>query len=438
MTYTVFINDTTNDNTDNATLWRVSGDTVQIVKDPSAGGPEQVRDLFDVDGQLYFVTGRSGIWTSDGTSAGTSEIIEADSATGPYFPFSFVGAGGTVFFGAFDDTHGSALWKTDGTAEGTVLVKDVDPQNDTFSPTIGNFTDVGGTLYFSALNEDTDRYGLWMSDGSADSTVQVKEFDANTAYDGSSVVVDGELYFETHDRNDFSLQVWKSDGTEAGTVQVTDAAAGGPSFVTSPIVVIGSTLYFSAEDPINGNTLWKSDGTPAGTEIVEAPADGGPTGPLFLVNAGGVLYFDASDAINGEALWRSDGTAGGTEIVQTADAGGFSGRSDDRRGGRQRLLRRERCHAWPRAVGVERHRRRHAPCRRHLGGKLRHDLRPGPCRRRHPVLHRRVLRIRRRAVAHGRHRGGDRPPRQLDALPNTDGRYGRYRRQREHKPGRAH
>ena len=37
----------------------------------------------------------------------------------------------------------------------------------------------------------------------------------------------------------------------------------------SDLTAVGNTLYFLADDGVNGEELWKSDGTPAGTEMVE-------------------------------------------------------------------------------------------------------------------------------------------------------------------------
>jgi ELWxxDGT repeat protein len=58
-----------------------------------------------------------------------------------------------------------------------------------------------------------------------------------------------------------------------------------------------STLYFGADDGVNGVSLWKSDGTEAGTILI-----GGP-GPNQLAGVDGTLFFTADDGVNGGQLW---------------------------------------------------------------------------------------------------------------------------------------
>jgi ELWxxDGT repeat protein len=83
---------------------------------------------------------------------------------------------------------------------------------------------------------------------------------------------------------------------------------------------VGATMFFIANDGMNGAELWKSDGTAAGAQLVRdinpGPADGLPgfnPGSLdtFLLAVNTTLFF-----IDGIRLWRSDGAAAGTVIVK--------------------------------------------------------------------------------------------------------------------------
>ena len=58
--------------------------------------------------------------------------------------------------------------------------------------------------------------------------------------------------------NDFDLV--KSDGTASGTVMVKDINSGSGSSDLSEFTVIGNTLYFSADDGINGCELYTNMG----------------------------------------------------------------------------------------------------------------------------------------------------------------------------------
>jgi ELWxxDGT repeat protein len=59
------------------------------------------------------------LWKTDGTSSGTSMILEinADTLLGS-MPEGFVYFNGNYFFTANDGHHGFELWKTDGTVKG--------------------------------------------------------------------------------------------------------------------------------------------------------------------------------------------------------------------------------------------------------------------------------------------------------------------------------
>jgi ELWxxDGT repeat protein len=78
------------------------------------------------------------------------------------------------------------------------------------------------------------------------------------------------------------------------------------------LVNVGGTLYFTADDGVNGRQLWKSNGTAAGTSLVTVLNPGGDPQLQGLTNVHGKLYFEATDASGQNEVWTSDGTASGT------------------------------------------------------------------------------------------------------------------------------
>jgi ELWxxDGT repeat protein len=73
------------------------------------------------------------------------------------------------------------------------------------------------------------------------------------------------------------VEPWVSDGTAAGTFLVKDVNPGEASGVPEGSLVAtvaGSTVFFIAEDGLDGPDVWITDGTEAGTRKVRDFGDG--------------------------------------------------------------------------------------------------------------------------------------------------------------------
>ena len=348
------------DRTGNAELWKSDGTAGGTVKLTNLNaGPASLDDaqLTNVDGVLYFashddVAGHR-LWKTNGTLGGTVVV-----ATLPGAPQELTNVAGTLFFSLADDIYGRKLWKSNGTAAGTGLVQDITygpassapleltpiaggfyfVASDSYSnatlwksDTSGssqyvmtfqnpNYYDatsvrdsllVNGTLYLLVSYGFSGHVELWKSDGTSGGTVPVKNFDSSLWYNfGEMTAHNGSVYFAADDGVQ-GIELWKSDGISAGTVQVKNIASVGssnPKNLTSH----GGSLYFTAFAPESGIELWKSDGTTAGTVLVKDLVPGGDGSYVDdMVSVGGVLYFSA-DSGNGVELWKSDGTSAGT------------------------------------------------------------------------------------------------------------------------------
>ncbi len=114
---------------------------------------------------------------------------------------------------------------------------------------------------------------------------------------------------------------------------VEDAVAGGGinagSGSSSPDILtnVNGTLYFLANDVVNGAELWRISSSGVAEIVEDAVAGGGMRAgssgsyPRNLTNVNGTLYFRANDGVNGDELWRIN-SSGVAQMVEDAVAGG--------------------------------------------------------------------------------------------------------------------
>ncbi|MFO0976374.1 MAG: ELWxxDGT repeat protein [Planctomycetaceae bacterium] len=326
-----------NDPTFGIQLWKSDGTeagTVMVSEAMAQNGSTSPSGLSNLNGKLIFTaTGADGheLWTSDGSAAGTVRLKDiAAGANSGITPSSsrFVVNGSTAYFFANDGISGRELWKTDGTAAGTVLVKDVNAGAASSNPS--QLINVDGLLYFLA-DDGINGTEIWQSDGTAAGTLLVANLDVNWL--DQLTAGGGKLYFTANG------EIWCRSTPTSAPFLLREIGEG-PGWGGDPtsLTAVGSTLFFTAvyatSDPRVGlgRELWKTDGTSAGTvlvkDIVNIPQSlqngfQWSSNPTNLINNNGTLFFTANDMINGQELWMSDGTAAGTTLFHdfTGDAG---------------------------------------------------------------------------------------------------------------------
>ena len=323
-----------------AGLWTIDGTvagTKKLLAPP--GVPEPPYDepfrMAAVGDTLYFRNPRAGhqaeLWKSDGTVAGTALVKRLPSRDLQ----SFTAVGRTLFFSCYDSTHGDELWKTDGTAAGTIMVKDIRPGE--AGSAITSLVAVNGSLFFVA-DDGVHGAELWKSNGTEPGTKLV----ANIMWDdygpqGSSPTsltnVNGTLFFTATVYNTLT-SLYRSDGTAAGTTALELLSGSGNGVpMPSEFAECRQTLLFAATgwiseygDPSPGDVgreLWRSDGTPAGTRVLKDLAAGWDSSPGQFVDVAGTLFFTANWTDDRLELWTTDGTEAGTVIVRRLNNSGF-------------------------------------------------------------------------------------------------------------------
>ncbi|HSP13595.1 MAG TPA: ELWxxDGT repeat protein [Thermoanaerobaculia bacterium] len=182
-----------------------------------------VKDNLKVVGDRVFFVLRDAasvdhLWTSDGSTAGTKDLQKV----GPSPELASID--GLVYFSGTDDLHGAELWATDGTSDGTKLIADVNPGPGSSNP--GGFTRVGNILYFRATTDATggELWALPLTDAAiAISDARVVEGDSGTSAARFSVSL------TQASQQPVSVEYATSDGT-AKAGEDYDAGSGTLSF----------------------------------------------------------------------------------------------------------------------------------------------------------------------------------------------------------------
>ena len=178
---------------------------------------QSVTGLRELNGRLLFFGAsfesppRTGLWSTDGTEAGTvllSPVLEQtlELVLGIYGSPQWTRLGSRLLFRGWDPAHGFELWATDGTPGGTVLVRDIAPGTGSSFPDF--LTPVGSEVWFAA------------NDG-----------------------VHGD-------------ELWSSDGTPGGTRLRADLVPGPGSSSPQWLTLAGANLFFSADLALTGREPW--------------------------------------------------------------------------------------------------------------------------------------------------------------------------------------
>lgn len=298
------------------------------------------------DGKYYFVAndGVNGteLWSSDGTSAGTTMLTNVGSSEFEgIIPSQLYALTNRLLFTTDASGFvGSQLWSTDGTVAGTAFIADPDG-----SSPVNNFAGsafaVGNQLYFNA-NNPTLGNELWVSDGTTVGTLALRDLATGSASGLTSILASGAsgVYFQGND-GVIGTEFGYSNGTVTGTYLL-DVARGTPpsdvrevvsngsilyvatgqglykvddtnhtsvlltNRVATQLTVVGSSVSFVADSASQSNVLWRSNGTASGTVPVTTSTGAFILDPQMLTNVNGALYYTSTTAANGRELWSGN------------------------------------------------------------------------------------------------------------------------------------
>ncbi|WP_166301830.1 hypothetical protein [Bradyrhizobium sp. 2S1] len=280
------------------------------------------------DGTVLFdgfnSNGASGLWVTDSTAAGTHELtgISGANSDGLFSNVEnpdFTAFNGQVLFNGLNSSGVKGLWTTDGTAAGTHEIADISGANlvglNLVNPPGINPQSMevfGDEVLFFGSNESGSQ-GLWVTDGTALGTHEV------TGVGGGHLAVFNHLaLFEGKDANG-NLNLWVTDGTAAGTHELTSisgANSGGLfSNVGNPdpdFTVFNGKVLFNGANASGAFGLWVTDGTAAGTHEITGISGANGLSPRNMTIVDSKVVFIGGDANGQFDLWVTDGTAAGT------------------------------------------------------------------------------------------------------------------------------
>lgn len=298
------------------------GTTLLISNNSSSSRYYGIRLSFNFNDKLFFVPFHSTLGTephiSDGTLEGT--FLLKDIATGTNVsssPSDMTQVGTTLYFTAQNES-GRELWKSDGTSAGTQQVIDINPgSGSSFFFGSNSLIAFKDSLFFASTIGSSS--SLYKTNGTTSETTLVKSF-AYGIRSNSFYIHNGSLYFMAAEDNT-GAKLWKSDGTTAGTIPLTTqgSALSVPNFVAT-----NDWLYFLYYSSETGTELWRTDGTVANTGIVKDIRTGSANafeGNTTMTAIAETLYFMANDGVNGVELWKSNGTSEGTQLVKDINIG---------------------------------------------------------------------------------------------------------------------
>lgn len=286
--------------------------------------PHPTSQLFNLGGELIFLVGDltwgPELWKTDGTVQGTVQLKDISQGapqipvqSGKLVPAGFLKLGGIAYFTAADPVGGAELWRTDGTSAGTFQVVDLEPGAESSNPHDGVV--YGGSIYFFA-EDGPGKQGLFRSDGTGMGTTLVRDFDwpigglaGSEPSPGGLTSFGSHFYFRAGEVAT-GYELWRSDGTAAGTSLFADLNPSGGS-LPGNLTVVGGFLFFLADTgALPGNSIFRTDGTQPGTIELYS----GAVFSMAKTWPGQVSFVAEGAGPSNTELWSTDGTVAGTHF----------------------------------------------------------------------------------------------------------------------------
>jgi ELWxxDGT repeat protein len=284
-------------------------------------------------------TGRTELWVSDGTTAGTVKISDSGVPAYLWNSNAWTFLAHDLYFSGHSSDKGIELWRSDATAEGTQLAKDL--AYGMARKQLGKLIGDGKNLYYQI---EYKRYGsdeissgtlrsleFWMTDIATMRSTRIDQWrDWTSPLPREMIAAASGAYWWVPSTTRSFAQDLKFFNRNTNTVttvlaEVNETCFGQPEYDDRITLTVGNSYYFQApvmRDGAEVCQLWVSDGTTSGTRsLTQFPNVF--NNPVILSNIQlykGEVYFSLK-AVNSEAkamrttVYKTDGTAEGTTEV---------------------------------------------------------------------------------------------------------------------------
>ncbi|MEP3838114.1 MAG: T9SS type A sorting domain-containing protein [Algibacter sp.] len=239
------------------------------------------------------------LWVTDGTSTGTTFVKDVRTGSSGSNPFNLFSFNNKLYFTAFDTS--SELWTSDGTEAGTTKV-DIMPSITGEAPQ--RFVEFDGLAYFtvgsqpgSTTQETVNKLVQWDGVNDAEQVADVGAGFETVLQD--MIVFNNQIFmYMNYSTDDATVgnELYAYNPTTDTFTLIKDIDAGTGDSSISNFTILGSTLYFEAD-----NALWKTDGTTGGTIAVAPASTLAGIANLYAWNS--LLFFEGDDGTNGDQLY---------------------------------------------------------------------------------------------------------------------------------------
>ncbi len=240
--------------------------TKRLFTSSDVNAPIGPKNLIEFQGKIFFfsvyyeypIMFKTALFESDGTKIGTKIVKDFPPSvdlTSSYLLFLEKSSNRLYFRAGHSMTYGSQyfdLWTSDGTTAGTFQLVTVNH----LTPVELKFNSVNEQFYmFLKKNNISNDLSILTSNGTVEGTKTILTKSIPTVQ-SIGTGLNNKLYFSIYDAQ-LGSELWASNGTNEGTYMVKDQRVGSKSLFPNTFMNFTNKLVFGAYDDTHGNEFWQ-------------------------------------------------------------------------------------------------------------------------------------------------------------------------------------